>query len=123
MYKTSEAAAFLGIKPSTVQQYCRNHNLGIKEGKTWYLSEEDIQKIRVIKNKRWNLSNGWISVEDDLPEGNALALNNKMGSYGYGEYLIGYIQNCVEYYRCENEHEILNNVTHWMPLPAPPPID
>lgn len=62
----------------------------------------------------------WISVTEP-PNGIALAVNALQGSYGYGEYLIGYISENEESdsgYSCESEGEILMNVTHWMPLPS-----
>jgi hypothetical protein len=67
----------------------------------------------------------WIPVTEaeNLPRGEVLALNNLKGSYGYHEYLIGYVdENCESDsgYFCESEGEILMNVTHWMPLPEPP---
>lgn len=67
----------------------------------------------------------WIPVTeaDNLPCGEVLALNNLKGSYGFHEYLIGYVgENCESDsgYSCESESEILMNVTHWMPLPTPP---
>ena len=64
----------------------------------------------------------WISVKDRLPEGEALAANFLPGTYGYKEYIIGYVsRDCEEdEYIAENEHELLENVTHWMPLPEPP---
>ena len=65
----------------------------------------------------------WIPVTERLPNGEALALNALKGSYGYHEYLLGYVGADSESdtgFRCENEGEILMNVTHWMPLPTPP---
>lgn len=70
----------------------------------------------------------WISVEERLPEGEVLAANFAPGTHGYKEYIIGYVDEvkCTEpdWHRCKcyasNDHEILNDVTHWMPLPEPP---
>lgn len=70
----------------------------------------------------------WISVEERLPDGEVLAANFAPGTYGYKEYLIGYVSvvKCTEpdweKGKCyaTNDFEILNNVTHWMPLPEPP---
>ena len=65
----------------------------------------------------------WIPVTERWPDGEVLALNNLKGSYGYHEYLIGYVGADGESdtgFCCENEDEILMNVTHWMPLPGPP---
>lgn len=68
----------------------------------------------------------WISVKERLPDGEVLALNNLQGSYGYQEYLIGYVGEDYQSdsgYLCENDDAILTNVTHWMPLPKPPKED
>lgn len=70
----------------------------------------------------------WISVKDRLPDGEVLAANFAHGTYGYKEYIIGYLGavKCTEpdWYsgKCyaENDHEILDDVTHWMPLPEAP---
>lgn len=65
----------------------------------------------------------WIPVTERLPDGEVLALNNLKGSYGYHEYLIGYVgkdNDSDSGFLCESESVILTNVTHWMPLPEPP---
>ena len=66
----------------------------------------------------------WISVEDRLPEREVLAANFAPKTYGYKEYIIGYVsrEKCTESGKCyaENAYEILYNVTHWMPLPGMP---
>lgn len=72
----------------------------------------------------------WISVKERLPDGEVLAANFAPGTYGYKEYLIGYVSvvKCTEpdweKDKCyaTNDFEILNNVTHWMPLPEPPEV-
>ena len=68
----------------------------------------------------------WVPVTERLPNGEALALNALKGSYGYHEYLLGYVGADSESdtgFRCENEGEILMNVTHWMPLPSTEGLD
>ena len=68
----------------------------------------------------------WISVKERLPEGGCLAANFCKGTYGYGEYIIGYVSRYNELEaigdtcKAENSYELLDNVTHWMPLPEPP---
>ena len=65
----------------------------------------------------------WISVKERLPEKEVLAANFKPRSYGYKEYLIGYLSEYTNgTITAENNHEILENVTHWMPLPEPPKV-
>lgn len=75
------------------------------------------ETIERIKSPRW------IPVAEQLPDGEVLAFNALKGSHGYHEYLLGYVGADSESdtgFRCENEGEILMNVTHWMPLPEPP---
>lgn len=66
----------------------------------------------------------WISVEERMPEGEVLAANFATGTYGYKEYIIGYVfpPRVTEPggYYAENDYETLHDVTHWMPLPEPP---
>ena len=67
----------------------------------------------------------WISVDERLPEREVLAANFAPKTYGYKEYIIGYVSRGTEPGKCyaENDYEILYNVTHWMPLPLPPKED
>jgi len=85
-------------------------------------AEEALRRFQVaVANKP-----RWISVEERVPDGEVLAVNALRGSYGYREYLIGYIGKHEESdsgYSCESEGEILLNVTHWMQLPEPPRED
>jgi len=69
------------------------------------------------------ITEGWVSVKDRLPNANegyeVLAIDK------YNEYLVGHLCNAnVPPYGimtiCEAEDQLLQNVTHWMPLPAPP---
>lgn len=66
----------------------------------------------------------WISVDERMPEREVLAANFAPRTYGYKEYIIGYVseEKCTEPGKCfaTNDYEILYNVTHWMPLPEPP---
>lgn len=45
MYGTKEAADLLGVKQDTVKKYCKKFSLGIKIGKTWILSDEELAII------------------------------------------------------------------------------
>ena len=61
----------------------------------------------------------WISVEERLPEGICIAVND-MGSM-----IIGYIgeeKGSETGYSCEDEQYYMPSVTHWMPLPEPPEV-
>lgn len=59
----------------------------------------------------------WISVKEKEPECECLAVGK------YGDMLIGWVYPKGKEFWCENEHEILYAVTHWMPLPEPPKED
>lgn len=67
----------------------------------------------------------WIGVEERLPERAVLAACFDPEMYCYGEYIIGYVARTddSEFVIAENDHEILDGVTHWMPLPEPPKED
>lgn len=58
----------------------------------------------------------WISVEERLPEWEAIAI------WYQEEQLIGYIAYDTEtrQYICESDWQLLESVTHWMKLPNPP---
>lgn len=59
-------------------------------------------------------NDGWIPVEDALPEGKALACDK------YGEIMIGYIGgNANGGYDCEGDGYEMFNVLAWRPLPEP----
>ncbi len=56
----------------------------------------------------------WISIKDQQPEGEVLAI-------GYQhEMIIGYVSEDGSSWICENDNEVLGDVSHWMPLPEPP---
>ena len=73
------------------------------------LSKPDFLKIcESVKN------DGWIPVEERLPEGKALACDK------YGEIAIGYIGGSADgCYECEDDTYIMFNVIAWRPLPEP----
>ena len=66
----------------------------------------------------------WISVEERLPEDEVVAANFAPGTYGYKEYILGYVRppSDTEPGGCYaiNDYEVLHNVTHWLPLPPGP---
>ena len=65
----------------------------------------------------------WYPLVNWMPTKEVIAFNDMHGSYGYHEYLIGYIRDDPESdtgFSCESDSETLMNVTHWMPLPEPP---
>lgn len=60
--------------------------------------------------------NKWISVKDELPEGqeDVLCYSNKNGGY----FFIGYMSGNREYW-CKDGMMHCYDVTHWMPLIEP----
>lgn len=94
------------------------------------LESDNAQLHRCIENltDKLNAANDalprWISVKERMPEGEVLAADFAPGTYGYMDYIIGYVfpekfagpEGCY----AENDHEILHHVTHWMPLPEEP---
>ncbi len=59
---------------------------------------------------------GWISVEDELPEsGQCVLLYSPKSGVGEGAWL-----SDKGYFEQWRWNTILTNVTHWMPLPEPP---
>lgn len=62
-----------------------------------------------------------------MPNVEVLAANFAPGTYGYKEYIIGYVseEKCTEPGKCyaTNDYEILYDVTHWMELPKKPKED
>ena len=92
---------------------------GIAVHEIYYSMNEDMPK-QAAQPK-------WISVDERMPEREVLAANFAPRTYGYKEYIIGYVseEKCTEHGKCcaSNDYEILYNVTHWMPLPEPPKED
>jgi Lar family restriction alleviation protein len=72
----------------------------------------------------WNRrADGWVSVENGVPEKECIATCAIPENREYGELIIGYVgkrDDSQTGYIAETESEILHNVTHWMPLPQPP---
>lgn len=61
----------------------------------------------------------WQKIDPNKIEslGEVLAANFKLNTYGYREKLIGYLHvNNHGVVCCENEHEILENVTHYIDM-------
>ena len=58
----------------------------------------------------------WVSVEgSELPNDEVICINQ------YNVYIIGYLGvGIYGQFKCENDHEVLENPTHWMPLPYAP---
>lgn len=52
----------------------------------------------------------------ELPEGEVLAGNFAPGTTGFKDLLVGWLgQNGKDVY-CDNDHDFLNNVTHYIPI-------
>lgn len=73
-----------------------------------------IRKHMSGKGSNVHTNDGWIPVEERLPEGKALACDK------YGEIAIGYIGGSADgCYECEDDTYIMFNVIAWRPLPEP----
>ena len=60
----------------------------------------------------------WIKITDEVPEKEVIAIGFQQ------EIIIGYISGDeMVGYECENDHELLEKITHWMSLPEPPNND
>ena len=107
-------------KTSMCSQNIARDALGYVQRLERQISEltEKVMQLEALQQK-------WISVEDRLPDVEVLAANFAPKTYGYKEYIIGYVSRGTEPGKCyaENDFEILYNVTHWMPLPEPPKED
>lgn len=60
----------------------------------------------------------WIKLtKENEPEGEVLCANFQSKTYGYKEKIVGYLSiNEEGYAEAENEHEVLENVTHFIDL-------
>ena len=97
----------------------------INEGKKtlcqFFIRGNDIMVVfeggQTLPMKREFLSevDEWIDVKDVKPKTIVLAVDYQ------DEIIAGYICNSLNgYFECENESELLNEVTHWRPLPFTP---
>lgn len=86
-----------------------------------YVEEMEAEKLADYLIANGVTVQNWISVKDELPKSEVLAANFAPGTHGYKECIIGFVsgERCTESGGCvaENDYEILNDVTHWMPLP------
>ena len=61
----------------------------------------------------------WLKINrKKLPNNEILCANFKPHTYGYQEKMIGYVRVENDIVLCENEWEILENVTHYIDLHA-----
>jgi len=55
MYTTKEAAEILGIKAGSVKTHCQRHkDIGVKIGRDWLLTDEDLVLISEKRRKHEN---------------------------------------------------------------------
>ena len=55
IYNTETGGQKLGLKPVTMRQYHKNHNIGTHIGERMIIfTEEDLEQIRQIQKERWN---------------------------------------------------------------------
>ncbi len=115
--------------------YCRNNAAIITDEELVEIAEEAADAIEEM-SREIDIDNAamtamdaamprWIPVTEteNLPNGEVLALNNLKGSYGYHEYLVGYVCENRESetgFLFESDGVVLTSVTHWQPLPKPP---
>ena len=85
--------------------------------------------MKLIKETRRTTMSEWISVNDRLPtkkdykylwvndnyENVVLWYDDKDGTIGIGGYVNGYVPHWTDI-----NHDRIDGVTHWMPLPEPP---
>lgn len=89
----------------------------------------DVEKLICINDFEagWefaDLTPRWISVEDELPKKGTSVL---IFSSGWNEPMIGYYkawnwQRKTHMFHSYTDNSTWYNVTHWMPLPAPPVV-
>ena len=99
--------------------WCRN---ALAHDTLAYIQQLERERIMLMNtvSKMCGKTPRWISVEERLPEGICIAVND-MGSM-----IIGYIgedKRSDTGYSCEDERFYMPSVTHWMPLPEPPEED
>ena len=76
-----------------------------------------LHQLKQILN---SLSDGWISVEDELPIGHDFVLVHKKQE---GCFVCLFVKDECTFYEWDTEageYGIVVNPTHWQPLPAPP---
>ena len=54
IYTVAEAAEILALTEGRVRQLCRWNSIGVKLGRDWVLSDEDVQKLRDRDDRRKN---------------------------------------------------------------------
>jgi hypothetical protein len=54
MISTEQAADKLKTTKWSIAYYCRNHNIGQKVGREHLLSEDEVEQIKLMREKRWN---------------------------------------------------------------------
>ncbi len=95
----------IGLEPEEISAKVAACNIYKSLG----LTPDQIQELKLKED-----NDGWIPVEDALPEGKALACDK------YGEMMIGYIcGNANGGYDCEGDGYEMFNVLAWRPLPEP----
>lgn len=51
MLTVLEISAKLGMRPRTIQRYCRSGIVGRKIGRDWLLSDADVEKLRALAGR------------------------------------------------------------------------
>lgn len=59
----------------------------------------------------------WIPIDpDNLPVGEVLAANFKVGSISYRNKLLGYLERVTGRVICDSEYEVIYDVTHYIDI-------
>ena len=84
-------------------------------------SKKDIELARQFMPKGYNMSN-WISVSDRLPdEKQEVDAWRPCSRFTNCDFLKGdFYEPIFDGHNDFSHHELIANVTHWMPLPEPP---
>lgn len=69
------------------------------------------ERLKGLKGKE---EQSWISVEEEIPKGEVLAISNR------GDYLVGYVRNDHGRFTCEADDSLIDMVTYWKYLSPPP---
>lgn len=103
-----------------VMRECQECPFSYTNGGTWECQAALGNRILTLIQQLEAQAPKWISVKEQMPKGEALAVND------YGTMAIGWIEYCTydqeSTYVCRDLDSGIgiSHVTHWMPLPEPP---
>jgi len=99
--------------------FCKIRPLGKKERMGRKVRYRSVEQANKREAKGGTSMSEWISVKDRLPEMgvSVLGMTKKNPFCGYAPAVVVRLKNG---WSQDALHEYVTNVTHWMPLPAPP---